>query len=64
MNYQPKVVRCRLHTGGKSIQEIRERYTGQAAAGTVHGDDTQYKINVDESTGEIINFPGEAEGAE
>lgn len=29
MNYQPKVVRCRLKTGGKSIQEIRERYTGQ-----------------------------------
>lgn len=29
MNYQPKVVRCRLHTGGKTIQEIRERYTGQ-----------------------------------
>lgn len=29
MNYQPKVARCRLKTGGKSIQEIRERYTGQ-----------------------------------
>lgn len=29
MNYQPKVVRCRLHTGGKTIQEIRERYAGQ-----------------------------------
>lgn len=22
MNYQPKVVRCRLKTGGKTIQEI------------------------------------------
>lgn len=29
MTYQPKVIRCRLHTGGKTIQEIRERYTGQ-----------------------------------
>lgn len=29
MTYQPKVVRCRLKTGGRTIQEIRERYTGQ-----------------------------------
>ena len=29
MTYQPKVIRCRLHTGGKTIQEIRERYAGQ-----------------------------------
>lgn len=29
MNYQPKVVRCRLKTGGKTIEEIREQYTGQ-----------------------------------
>lgn len=29
MTYQPKVIRCRLKTGGKSIEEIRQRYTGQ-----------------------------------
>lgn len=29
MNYQPKVIRCRLKTGGKSIEEIRQKYTGQ-----------------------------------
>lgn len=29
MNYQPKVIRCRLKTGGRTIQEIRERYKGQ-----------------------------------
>lgn len=29
MTYQPKIVRCRLKMGGKSIQEIRERYKGQ-----------------------------------
>ncbi len=29
MTYQPKVVKCRLKTGGKSIEEIRERYKGQ-----------------------------------
>ena len=29
MTYQPKVIRCRLHTGGKTIQKIRERYAGQ-----------------------------------
>ena len=27
--YQPKVIRCRLHTGGKTVTEIKERYTGQ-----------------------------------
>ena len=29
MTYQPKVVRCRLKTGGKSIEEIRAQYAGQ-----------------------------------
>lgn len=29
MTYQPKVIKCRLKTGGKSIEEIRERYKGQ-----------------------------------
>ena len=29
MTYQPKVVRCRLKTGGKSIEEIRVQYAGQ-----------------------------------
>ena len=29
MNYQPKVVKGRLKTGGKTIQEIRERCAGQ-----------------------------------
>lgn len=29
MIYQPKVIRCRLKTGGKTIEQIRERYTGQ-----------------------------------
>lgn len=29
MTYQPKVVRCRLKMGGKTIEEIRGRYTGQ-----------------------------------
>lgn len=36
----------------------------QAAATADPGDDSQYQINVDESTGEIIDFPGETEGAE
>lgn len=29
MAYQPRITRCRLHTGGKSIAELRERYKGQ-----------------------------------
>lgn len=29
MTYQPKVIRCRMKTGGKSIQKIREQYKGQ-----------------------------------
>lgn len=29
MNYQPKVIRCRLKTGGRTIDELRERYKGQ-----------------------------------
>ena len=29
MNYRPKVVRCRLKTGGKSIPKIREECRGQ-----------------------------------
>lgn len=29
MTYQPKVIRCRLKTGGKSIEEIREKNKGQ-----------------------------------
>ena len=29
MTYQPKVVRCRLKTGGKSIEELRVQYAGQ-----------------------------------
>lgn len=29
MAYRPKIVKCRLHTGGKSIDELRERYKGQ-----------------------------------
>ena len=29
MNYQPKVIRCRLKTGGKSIPQIREECRGQ-----------------------------------
>jgi len=29
MSYQPKIIKCRLKTGGKSIAEIRERHTGQ-----------------------------------
>ena len=29
MTYQPKVIRCRLKTGGKTIQDRREQYAGQ-----------------------------------
>lgn len=29
MNYRPKVIRCRLKTGGKSIPQIREECRGQ-----------------------------------
>lgn len=29
MTYQPKIIKCRMKTGGKSIQEIRERCKGQ-----------------------------------
>lgn len=27
--YKPRITLCRLHTGGKSIAELRERYKGQ-----------------------------------
>lgn len=27
--YRPKVIRGRLHTGGKTVEEIKARYTGQ-----------------------------------
>lgn len=27
--YRPKEIRCRLHTGGKTVAEIKKRYTGQ-----------------------------------
>lgn len=27
--YKPRVIRGRLHTGGKNVGEIKERYTGQ-----------------------------------
>ena len=27
--YRPAVIRCRLHTGGKTVAEIKARYTGQ-----------------------------------
>lgn len=27
--YRPAEIRCRLHTGGKSVEEIRDRYRGQ-----------------------------------
>lgn len=29
MEYKPKVVLCRLHMAGKSIQQIREECAGQ-----------------------------------
>jgi hypothetical protein len=29
MSYKPKVIKCRLKTGGKTIAEIRERHKGQ-----------------------------------
>lgn len=29
MTYQPKIVKCRMKTGGKSIEKIRERCKGQ-----------------------------------
>ena len=29
MGYIPKVIKCRLKTGGKTIEEIREKYKGQ-----------------------------------
>lgn len=29
MNYQPKIIKCRLKTGGKSVEQIRAKYTGQ-----------------------------------
>ncbi len=27
--YRPQEIRCRLHTGGKTVAEIKARYTGQ-----------------------------------
>lgn len=38
---------------------LAEKKIGRPAAEAI--DKTQYRINVDESTGEIINFPGETE---
>lgn len=35
MSYRPKVIKCRLKTGGKSIAELQERYEGE---GLTHGD--------------------------
>lgn len=29
MGYRPKVIKCRLKTGGKTIEEIREKHKGQ-----------------------------------
>ncbi len=29
MTYQPKIIKCRLKTGGKTIQQIREQSKGQ-----------------------------------
>lgn len=29
MNYQPKLIRCRLKTGGKSVEQLRERFHGR-----------------------------------
>ena len=44
MNYQPKVIRCRLKTGGKTIREIREKNKGQ---GMVYRDFENIKKTID-----------------
>ena len=54
MNYQPKVIRCRLKTGGKTIQEIREKNKGQ---GMVYRDFENIKKTYDVLDGVVFFFP-------
>lgn len=54
MNYQPKVIRCRLKTGGKTIQEIREKNKGQ---GMVYRDFENIKKTYDILTAWFYFFP-------
>ena len=51
MNYQPKVIRCRLKTGGKTIQEIREKNKGQ---GMVYRDFENIKKTYDVLDGVVL----------
>lgn len=51
MNYQPKVIRCRLKTGGKTIQEIREKNKGQ---GMVYRDFENIKKTYDILDGVVL----------
>ena len=53
MFYRPKVVRCRLITGGKSIELIREAYKGQ---GFVYRDFENLKKMNDTFSGLIVEL--------
>lgn len=52
MNYQPKLIRCRLKTGGKSVEQLRERFHGQ---GLTYRDLENYRNMYDRFNGlEVI----------
>lgn len=53
MFYRPKVVRCRLKTGGKSIEQIKESHKGQ---GLVYRDFESLQQMYDAFSGLIVEL--------
>lgn len=53
MFYRPKVVSCRLKTGGKSVEQIKELHKGQ---GLVYRDFESLKKMYDAFSGMIVNL--------
>lgn len=53
MFYRPKVIRCRLKTGGKSIKQIKESHKGQ---GLVYRDFESLQQMYDAFSGLIVEL--------
>ena len=53
MLYRPKLVRCRLKTGGKSVEQIKESYKGQ---GLVYRDFESLQQMYDAFSGLIVEL--------
>lgn len=51
--YKPRITLCRLHTGGKSIENLRERYKGQ---GLTYRELETVKKSLDLFDGVIMHF--------